>query len=501
MKKALSAVVFSLLVLDAVHGVRAQAGNGSENLKSVAKSVITDSSARGNSESVKGISEKNPGPDSLEAHKYYKSGTLFYDSGKIDLAIEAFKQANKLNPDDPQIHYMLGMAHSRSKDYKEALESYKRAARLRADWPEAHFRLGVTYYVLGKKSQSIEAYNSLLKLGSPLAGVLRGIIKEENNPPSITENVDAGNQFSSMKPTEAVTLPDAVKQVPTPTVGEANPAFSTGGHSDTATASAALPGADSAPVAKILPSLSEDSSLTGIYRIGVGDVLDIRLLNSFTARSTLFTVIDGGLIDFPMAGGPIPVAGLTTDEVQARVAAELKRRAVEEGARVSVGVRQYASHSIIITGLVNNPGNKFLRREAVPLYVIIAEAQARLDAGRVTIMRPGSLGRSLDLSDPDALNFTIRPGDMISVTARPQEFYYIAGRINYPGQKVFQPGITLLQSILAAGGVVKKGDNEIELSREGAQGHLATTKLSLKEIKAGKIQDPKLQPGDRIEVH
>lgn len=250
MKKALSAVVFSLLVLDAVHGVRAQAGNGSENLKSVAKSVITDSSARGNSESVKGSRRKTPGPDSLEAHKYYKSGTLFYDSGKIDLAIEAFKQANKLNPDDPQIHYMLGMAHSRSKDYKEALESYKRAARLRADWPEAHFRLGVTYYVLGKKSQSIEAYNSLLKLGSPLAGVLRGIIKEENNPPSITENVDAGNQFSSMKPTEAVTLPDAVKQVPTPTVGEANPAFSTGGHSDTATASAALPGADSAPVAR-----------------------------------------------------------------------------------------------------------------------------------------------------------------------------------------------------------------------------------------------------------
>ena len=53
--------------------------------------------------------------------------------------------------------------------------------------------------------------------------------------------------------------------------------------------------------------------LTEIYRVGVGDVLDIRLLNSPTNRSTLFTVMPGGAIDLPMAGGAIKVAGLTTD--------------------------------------------------------------------------------------------------------------------------------------------------------------------------------------------
>ena len=116
-------------------------------------------------------------------------------------------------------------------------------------------------------------------------------------------------------------------------------------------------------------------------------MLDIRLLNSSTPRSTLYTVIDGGFIDLPVAGGPIAVAGLTPDEIQTRIATELKRRAVEDGARVSVGVRQYASHAVVVTGLVNNPGNKFLRREAVPLYVIMAEAQARTDAGRVAVMR------------------------------------------------------------------------------------------------------------------
>ena len=242
----------------------------------------------------------------------------------------------------------------------------------------------------------------------------------------------------------------------------------------------------------------DDSALTEIYKIGIGDVLDIRLLNSPANRSTLYSVMDGGLIDFPIAGGPIPVAGFTTREIQARITSELKRLAVEERTQVVVAVRQYASHTVIIAGLVGSPGTKILRREAVPLYVLLAEVQPRLDAGRVAIMREGAPTQVLDLSDSAALNFIIRPGDVINLTARPQEFYYIAGSISYPGQKAFQPGITLVQAILAAGGLAR--NNVVELSREGPDGRLATTKIKVKEIKAGKIQDPRLQPGDRIEV-
>jgi polysaccharide export outer membrane protein len=246
---------------------------------------------------------------------------------------------------------------------------------------------------------------------------------------------------------------------------------------------------------------TEEKALTVTYRIGVGDVLDVRLLNSSTPRSTLYTVAEGGAIDLAIAGGPIAVAGLTAEEVQSLLVAELKRRAVEQDARVSVVVRQYSSHSVVITGIVNSPGMKFLRREAVPLYVIMAEAQARSDAARVTIIRPGGTSPVIvDLADPEALNFQVRHGDMISVSVKPQEFYYIAGRINHPGQKVFQSGITLLQAILAAGGLKRQNENLVEVSRERGDGHLATTQYKLKEIKAGKIQDPRLQPGDRVEV-
>lgn len=244
---------------------------------------------------------------------------------------------------------------------------------------------------------------------------------------------------------------------------------------------------------------ASEHSLTEIYRVGVGDVLDVRLLNSSNNRSTLFTVVAGGVIDIPIAGGTISVGGLTADEIQNRIAAELKRRAVEENAQVSVGVRQYLSHSVAVTGLVVNPGTRFLRRERVPLYVVLAESQLRNDGGRVVIMRDGVPGTPHDLSDPATLNLHIQSGDVITVTKRPEEFYYIGGRINYPGQKTFQPGITLLQAILAAGGTTRQ-ENRVEISREGADKKLVTVEYNIKKIKSGAVEDPKLQPGDRIEV-
>jgi len=239
--------------------------------------------------------------------------------------------------------------------------------------------------------------------------------------------------------------------------------------------------------------------LTEIYRVGVGDVLDIRLLNSVNNKSTLFTVVESGVIDLPVAGGTISVAGLTPEEIQNLIAAELKRRAVEEKAQVSVGVRQYVSHAVTVTGLVIHPGTRYLRREMVPLYVVLAESQLRNDGARVVIMRGGTPGEPNDLSDPSTLNLNVQSGDIITISSRPQEFYYIGGRIHFPGQKQFQPGITLLQAILAAGGTTSK-DTNVEISREGAGGKLVTVSYNLKQIKSGAVQDPRLAPGDRIEV-
>ena len=484
---------------------------------------------------------------STEADRKYNAGVALYNSGKLDAATNAFKETSRLKPNDAQTQYMLGMVYWKAKAFNNSLDSFKRAVRLKPDWAEAHFRLGLAYYVLGQKSQTNEVYRRLVELNSPLADKFHRIYNDAvpanvgNSPktkptiittsqpkvspvsssatvvPPTGKRVDPGNGSSGSSANAPATTsltpvvvppserrnPAIVERSerPSPAVSESSNATTTGVSSGPGTPTLTTPvkrtaSVDPGSTSKTIPT--DDSAPTEIYKVGVGDVLDIRFLNSAANRSTLHSVIEGGLIDLPITRGALQVAGLTTKDIQELITSELKRLAIEDRTQVSVGVRQYASHAVIITGLVGSPGTKVLRREAVPLYVLLAEVQPRLDAARAAVMRAGTPTRVIDLANPAALNFLVQPGDVITITARPQDFYYIGGRIGYPGQKPFQPGITLVQAILAAGGL--SGDDVVELSREGADGRLITTKFKVKEIKSGKIQDPRLQPGDRIEV-
>jgi len=488
MKNVFSIAILSLSVTSAaVPALCQKANETSKPAASQAALSGTESIAKSD------LSSASSSESLTDSQKRYEAAMALSDAGRLDEAIEAFKQSLRLTPEDAQTHFGMGMTYSKSKAYKDALESFKKAVRYKPDWPDAHFRLGVMSYVLGKKSQSDEEYKKLVQMNSPLADVLYRIIQDDNASAGMPPNVAQGDPKAVAPNKSTVASAPVAANVKSPqpdTFSAVQPQPpSTSDHVSTT------------PVETATTNNSATSNPTDVYRVGIGDILDVRFLNSANAgRSTLFTVVAGGMIDFPVAGGAIQVAGLTTDEIQSRIATELKRRAIEDGAKISVGVRQYASHSVMITGLVGAPGARFLRREAVPLYVILAESQLRNDAARIVIMRSGSNGRTLDLTDPNTLNTPVVNGDVITVTGRLQEFYYIAGRVNYPGQKEFQSGITLLQAILAAGGTVRQNENTVEISREGAGQLLVTTRYSLKEIKAGGAKDPKLQPGDRIEV-
>ena len=242
---------------------------------------------------------------------------------------------------------------------------------------------------------------------------------------------------------------------------------------------------------------------TALYRVGVGDILDIRLAGGMSKDSTLYTIMSTGMLDYPLAGEPFNAVGMTPDEVGARLSAELRRRGVYDRAQFRVVVREYASHTATVSGLVDQPGAKILRREAVPLYVVLSEANPRAEAGRaVIISRATGRSKTIDLSDSAALNELVSHGDIINITARPQEFFYIGGQINAPGQKDFHPGMTLTQAILASGGVARVAASKVKVtvSRQGADGRLVATEFLLNDIETGQVPDPRLQAGDRVEV-
>jgi protein involved in polysaccharide export with SLBB domain len=237
-----------------------------------------------------------------------------------------------------------------------------------------------------------------------------------------------------------------------------------------------------------------------IYRVGVRDVLDIQLTNNSSNSSTLFTVLEGGLLEYPFAGDPIVVAGLTTSQIAALLRQRIK---VFDNPTVAVHVRDYASHAVTVTGFVAAPGTRTLRREAVPLYTILAETQVLPEAVRATVIRQGRPPLIVDLKNANLSSTLVVAGDAIKVSAMsagPAEFFFIGGEINSPGQRSYYPGLTLTQAILASGGTNTSAGSRVRVSRQRADGKLATEEYNLRNIRTGKTPDPALQKGDRIEV-
>jgi protein involved in polysaccharide export with SLBB domain len=240
-------------------------------------------------------------------------------------------------------------------------------------------------------------------------------------------------------------------------------------------------------------------SSSQIYRVGIRDVLDIQLPESSGRESTLFTVLEGGVLEYPLINGPLVVAGMTTQEIAALLRKQLK---IFENPKVAVSVRDYASHSITITGFVAAPGTKMLRREAMPLYAILAEAQVLTEAATATITRRGNPPIVVDLRNANLSSTLVVSGDSIKVSgtpASPTEFFFVGGQITSPGQKPYHAGLTLTQAILASGGT-KAGAAKVRVSRQGVGGLLTTDEYNLRKIQSGKAVDPALQKGDRIEV-
>lgn len=246
---------------------------------------------------------------------------------------------------------------------------------------------------------------------------------------------------------------------------------------------------------------SDDAELSLVYRVGVGDVLDVRLRNVPANKSSLFTVSASGLLEYPILTEPLKVLGLTTDEISRRIASDLKSRAIHEAPEVFVGVREYVSHTLLVSGLVKQPGQKILRREGVPLYVVIAEAQPLPEAGRaLVISQRANRAVSVDLSNSKQMELLVCSGDVITIQPSPKQYFYIGGEIKAPGEKSFRSGMTLTQAILTSGGLTRDARQEVVIARDGGDGRLVVTRYKLKNINSGKLKDPFIEPGDRITV-
>src|SRR5215213_2813839 len=400
----------------------------------------------------------NSSPEAkAEAKRLYKEGVKYGLAGLFPQAVEILQRAVKLDPENADVHFALGHAFFDLKQYRNAIESLKAAVQLNPKDVDARDRLGLARAMLWEQDNAkltAQRQNSAPQ-PQPVAEQVSISVKV---PPAPEKAIDKAPETVSDKvPDKAVDTSDEVN------------------------------------------AAAKESALTKIYRVGPNDVLDIRI-NDNASQSTLFTITASGLLEHPMLAQPLPAGGLTTDEIGSRFEDELKRRALLDNPKVSVGVRDYASHTILVSGLVKDSGTKILRREAIPLYVVVADAQPLPEAARVTVLRNESNATfEIDLAQTKDMSLLVRPGDVITLLPNVTQFVYVSGEVKSPGEKTFRRGLTLMQAIIAAGGVTPKA-KEARLGRDNGEGFLVVTTYKLKEIESGKSQDPAVKPGDRITI-
>lgn len=375
-----------------------------------------------------------------EAKRLYRDGVKYGLAGLYPQAIEILQRAVKLDPQFADAHFALGHAYSDTRQWNNAVGSFERAVELNPKDREARDRLSLARTMIHEGSQTAPPRSQ----------------KTEPEPVAVKVSL---NTKSESEPAPAVK--------PEPETDNA---------------------------------AANNLALTKIYRVGPGDVLDIRVNDSASPQSTLFTVTPAGFVEHPMLAEPLHVGGLTVDEISNRFEGDFKRRALIDNPKVAVGVRDYTSHTVLVSGLVKDSGTKALRREAIPLYVVVADAQPLPEAARVTVLRNES-GEAfeIDLAQASEMNMLVRAGDVITLQANVTQFVYIGGEVKSPGEKTYRRGLTLTQAIISAGGVTPKS-KEARLGRDDGKGFLVVTRYKLKDIESGKVADPVIKPGDRIMI-
>ena len=397
-----------------------------------------------------------------ESKRLYREGVKYALAGLYPQAAQLFQQAVKLDPHFADAHFALGHAYYDMGRWKQAVESFKRAVDLNPQDLEAQDRLSYARDMLANEDGK----------------------KQPPAPKPLPVRQPAGEQVSLTAKPEALRVNTAATSNT-----EGNAAAK-----ETAAKEAA------AKEAAAKEAAARELALTKVYRVGPGDVLDVRINDTTTPQSTLFTITPAGLLEHPILAEPMQVGGLSVEEISANVESDLKRRALMESPKVSVAVRDYASHTILVSGLVKDSGTKVLRREAIPLYVVVADAQPLPEAAKVTVVRSETNQTyEMDLAQPAEMNLLVRPGDVITLHANATQFLYIGGEVKSPGEKTYRRGLTLTQALIAAGGVTNKA-KEARLGRDDGNGYLTVTKVKLKDIESGKVPDPLVRPGDRIMI-
>jgi polysaccharide biosynthesis/export protein len=273
------------------------------------------------------------------------------------------------------------------------------------------------------------------------------------------------------------------------------------------------------------PSQADKSDApAGRYRIGPGDVLDIKVFNKPQFSREGVKVDPRGMIRMPLVKEEIKAACRTEDELAAEITTQLKEYVREP--EVIVQIKEYLSEPVAVLGAVRSPSRFQLQRRIRLLELLTFVNGPTDNAGRtiqVVHMGPiSSCGGSIKedgnnlaesvasqvdyyklsetLNGDEKANPYVRPGDVISIPAA--DYVYVIGNVIRPTSIVLTDTMTVTRAIAMAGGTaIDTKKSEIHVVRQ-TPGSTEKKEIivNLEAINSHKAEDVVLMANDIVDV-
>jgi len=251
------------------------------------------------------------------------------------------------------------------------------------------------------------------------------------------------------------------------------------------------------------------------YRIGPGDVLDIRVYNRPQLSREAVRVEGNGMIRMPLVENDIHAGCLTEGELAKEISTRYAR--YYKNLQVDVFIKEYHSKQVAIIGAVNEQSRFELQRRVRLLELLTYAKGPSTKAGQtINIVHSSAVSPCKQQTD-DATAFSsyklsdvlqgdpksnpyLEAGDIVTLPEADQ--VYIVGNVFMPLTIALKEPITLTRAIAMAGGLrqdTKKDKIRILRQEPGTTMRKEIT-VDLSAIEKKSSEDLALAPNDIIDV-
>jgi len=233
------------------------------------------------------------------------------------------------------------------------------------------------------------------------------------------------------------------------------------------------------------------------YVVGPADTLSITVVGE-PDLTNKYRVDTDGTITLPYVGR-LPAAGSTVIDLQAKLTTMLKDGYLQNP-QVLIDVDVYKARSVLVVGEVRSPGKVQLTGLTMSLLEALALAGSPTSAAANEVIvvhtpKPGEAAKEITVNRRDlelgraGLDVTLQDGDLINVPTAKR--FWVSGQVRNPGNYVLDPGTTVAQALILAGGLTERGsDRRLAFIRT----------LNGKIVEVAAKMDDKVQPNDEIKV-